>query len=214
MAVAPALAVAAKANPWGQALQIGGGVVGLFGSKQDGQRADGYRSAAAKLLGLRGVGTEAALGSALSYDPAREDKAAADYASEVAGNTFANTWQSMGSKFRKMGGDAGGDTRFATQMAGAAGSIFDPMKGWLANQASTRTMRKIGALTTAVNSGNDVTGQYMGMAEDADRQAGSMGDALGLIAGGIDGGKKPGSKTPTAAAPVDPFSKWKPRAGR
>lgn len=203
-------------------LSVLGGLAGLGGSKGSKRQADSYRDAAAELLQLRGVGQRAGLGAALSYDPAKEDEAALDFARKDAGRTFGNAYSSITSRFRRAGGDVGGDTRVGMQLAGAAGTAFDPLARLEATLGSTRTMRKIGALSQAVDSGGDVTGQYLGLADEADRQAGSVGDSLALISGGLAGfGKR---KAPVrAGAPSDASSgtmpapvngqqpRWRPR---
>ena len=226
MAVAPALVAGGGAGGLGMlssGLSVLGGLAGLGGSKGSRRQADSYRDAAAELLQLRGVGQRAGLGAALSYDPAREDEAAINAARKDSARTFGNAYGSITSRFRRAGGDVGGDTRVGMQLAGAAGTAFDPLAKLEATLGSTRTMRKIGALSQAVDTGGDVTGQYLGLADEADRNAGNVGDSLSLISGGLAGfGKRrapvratggsdasSGGATPARATSYAP--RWKPR---
>lgn len=168
----------------GTGIQIASGLAGVLGGKRSQRKADGYQDAAAEILGLKGRGMREALGAAMSYDPAREDRAALDIAGESVADAWRKGMSRSASRFRNAGGDPSGDTRYGMQLAGEGAAVWNPLRMWAADLAATRTARKVGALAQAVGTGGSVSAEYANLANQ-ERSANGMGGSLGLLAGGL-----------------------------
>lgn len=175
------------------AAQTALGALGIGGaSAADREQARSIR-AARKLTEARTRGVNAGLNIAERYDPARENQAAIDYATN---NAQFNLGNSLAELNRSYGAAAGNDSLFRVRAQGAANRVADPLKQYAAELKRRETTDKLGALATAVGSGGDLAGDYLSI---ADRQAPDYSGPAQLLGAGLSqftgvGAKKPNVK--------------------
>lgn len=172
------------------------GIAGLIQGMGRNKQAAAMQAAAQRNLELRNQLQQMGNAWASNYDPRTEDKAAANYASGKVGRDIGNSLKGFNAEFRNAGGSPGGDSLFNVNVNNLVKSQVGPLAEWMANQASTVTMRKLQALGMASGMDQGLAGNYMNLSQGMQTD---LGPAMGLIGGAIDSAVKPKGK-PVGAA--------------
>lgn len=136
-----------------------GGVSGLMG--MFGRKTSPYEREAAALLKKQGYTMDEILRMVRAYDPAKEDAAAIRAGENASANAYKNA---TGSLLQKYGRNPG-DTNYMVDLQRSSDDVLNPLAMYAAEQASTRTQRKMQMYSQAMATASpgQLAGQYMEM---------------------------------------------------
>lgn len=96
-----------------------------------------------------------------SYDPMQADRAAAKYASDTTGQALETALRNLNASTVAGGGSPNGDSEYRFQTQGTTDRITDPLRAFLANQASTGPQRKLAFYQAAMGAPpGDISGAF------------------------------------------------------
>ena len=147
----------------------------LFGNRQTAEQ----RARAALLMQQAKI-MQQAYAMAANYDPNRETRIAADYATAQTGRALTNATKNLNKEFKLAGGSPTGDTNFAFRQQRTQDDLLNPLSQFLADRRANAFALKLNALTQAGGMGGQ-TAAGLG-ALNADNQAASGGYQQGIAA--------------------------------
>lgn len=171
-----------------EGLQIGGGLLGLFGGSRRNAEAAGYLRQGMGLNQAAEAGVRDAITAARGYDPEREDQASVDFARKQAGQTLDNTLRDLNQRWRNQGGGLK-DTALSGHQLRTYDQALDPLEAFLAQLKSTQTARRVNVLGQAVSQSGPIIRNYMQASGQYER---SLDGPMAMLSGGIDQALKPG----------------------
>lgn len=165
-------------------LNVASGIAGLLGAGGKQRKKTAMEMAAERAAQESLRNKELAGGIARNYDPTAEDKIAFDEANRTAGETARQSLDELNTTFRNSGGSPTGDTLFDFNVRDLTRRAIDPVRMFMAEQASQRTARKLNALNAADAVGGNVFSQYMNL---AGAQAVDPTASIAALSAGIKG---------------------------
>lgn len=168
-------------------MDIGSLISTLAGAAGMRGQSDPYKRESADALKRQSGILDLILQMARGYDPAKETRAATDYASDSAANALAAMQGILNQRYKTSGGSPTGDTNFALQMQRGQDDILGPLMEFVANRKAGEFAQKYNAMLGAAGVGQGLSSQWADLGRYSQQSRQDTGGSQAMLAQGLAG---------------------------